>query len=105
MTLTVEGATGEAIEVFWKAPKVLSRFAYDGWTRKIDSDVRDAWLIAEFEPYLDDFFARMCSMRDYLGADWLSLEGYAGPSAEQPLFIADLDIPLDSALVGSERSG
>jgi glutathione S-transferase len=99
MNLFVEGALGQAIDVFWKSPERLSAFTFDGWTGQTDCSKNSEEFLAVFEKHLPDCYARMQSLRDYLGAEWISIEGYAGPSPEASLFVADVDLPLDSALL------
>jgi len=99
MTMFVEGAAGQAIDVFWKSPVQLASFTFNGWDRSFDCSVHNEWFVLLFKSHIIQFYSRVQSLRDYLGADWVSLEGYAGPSAFDPLFVADIDLPLDSVLL------
>jgi hypothetical protein len=101
MLLSIEGAPGQAIDIFWKAPQQLSKFAYDGCTDRIRDFAGASGFDELFRPYLRSLFAQSQALRDYLGTEWISLEGYAGPHIEDPLFIADIDLPLDGVLIGS----
>lgn len=101
MILSVEGAPGQAIDIFWKAPQELSKFTYDGCTERIFNCKGAIGFDKLFKPHLRTFFAQSQSLRDYLGAEWISLEGYAGPTVETPLFVADLDLPLDGVLISN----
>jgi|GEM_PF-2917227 len=99
MNLSIEGAPGQAIDIFWKAPQELSKFAFDGCSGVV-SDLTGADSFKElFDSHLENLFTQSQALRDYLGVDWISLEGYAGPEADNPLFIADLDLPLDGVLI------
>jgi phosphoenolpyruvate-protein kinase (PTS system EI component) len=101
MLLSIEGASGQAIDIFWKAPKQLSKFTYDGCTEQVRDFVGAPGFKELFEPHLKTLFAQTQALRDYLGVDWISLEGYAGPEVAAPLFIADLDLPLDSIFIST----
>lgn len=104
MVLAIEGAQGQAIDVFWKSPQLLSKFHYDGLREQICELSGTRGFDAPFRQHLRMLFAQCQSLRDYLGAEWISLEGYAGPGLDQSLFIADLDLPLDSVLVDASGS-
>lgn len=98
-TLFIEGASGQAIDVFWKAPSDLFSLEYDGCTAEVRAEERAQTFVGLLVRHMGQLFARAASLRDYLGVDWISVEGYAGPEPEAPLFVADVDLPLDAALI------
>jgi len=101
-TLFVEGASGQAIDVFWKAPTDLFSIEYDGCTAEVRAAESAQTFAGLLMRHMDQFFARAASLRDYLGVDWISVEGYAGPEPEAPLFVADVDLPVDAALLDTK---
>lgn len=101
-TLSIEGAAGQAIDVFWKAPADLFSLEYDGCTGAVQAAGQALAFTSLLTQHLSSLFARAASLRDYLGVDWVSIEGYAGPEPEASLFVADVDLPLDAALIESK---
>ena len=105
-TLFIEGAPGQAIDVFWKAPTDLFSLEYDGCTAEVRGGESDHTFADLLVRHMNQLFARAASLRDYLGVEWISVEGYAGPEPEAPLFVADVDLPVDAALIDTKaRSG
>lgn len=101
-TLFIEGAPGQAIDVFWKAPTDLFSLEYDGCTAEVRASESAQTFAGLLRQHMDQLFARAASLRDYLGVEWISVEGYAGPEPEAPLFVADVDLPVDAALIDTK---